>query len=374
MSCVLHLQVPNFVYIDPKWMIDAFKGLIRHNRNSLLDFFVSDKVTLSDDERNIWLVRIRRLAAFGILHRELIPFLWPGGLEGLPQTYWEWVRSQKEGELWPRPMASCQEDYDRVLEFLECSDMLNPVNEFEYVAPALLAGPHNHSLDPRAFEPPFDDTVKKSVSISHLPDGFFNRLLVKLRRQNSHMDFSSFGAALYGGGLKTQLFLTHSRTEAQFQGQKRPRVTLHMFTTTKTQMDQIVQHLSELFKFYPGMCGIHKSGTIFTLEAWNDKMIRIVDLLSGNENAATKQGVEPALVKFIQAASIDPADMVEIREFQVHDEDQESIKSRWKLPVGAFGLKFEVVAGSKDDSLILLKPPGAKKYTMKCFVLLTTPV
>jgi hypothetical protein len=361
MSCALHLQVRDFVYIDPKWIIDAFKGLIRPNRNSLLAFFVSDKVTLSDDERNSWLVRIRRLTAFGILHKELIPFLWPGGLEGLSQTYWMWVRSQKEGDLWPRPVASDQKDYDRVLEFLESSDMLNPVNEFEYVAPALLAGPNSHILDPRAFEPPLGDTVRKSISVACLPDGFFNKLLVKLRRRNNHMDFSAFGAALYRSGLKTQVFLTHSNIETHAAIRKRSRVTLHMFTTTKKQMEEIMQYLGELFKFFPGMYGINKDGTVYTLEAHS--VWKFTDFLSGRANAS-KHGDGPTQVTILQAASVDVGDVVEIRELRVLDEEENSAKTRWKLPVGASGLRFEAVSTSKDDSLIYLKPPDQIRDAM----------
>jgi hypothetical protein len=362
MSCALHLQVREFVYIDPKWIIDAFKGLIRPNRNALLDFFVSAK-NLSDDERNSWLVRIRRLAAFGILHKELVPFLWPGGLEGLSQTYWMWVRSQKEGDLWPRPVASDQKDYDRVLEFLESSDMLNPVNESEYVAPALLAVPRSHILDPRAFEPPLGDTVQKSISVACLPDGFFNKLLVKLRHCNNHMDFSAYGAALYRSGLKTQLFLTHSNNEAHAASRKRSRVTLHMFTTTKKQMEQIMQHLADLFNFFPGMYGINKDGTVHTLEIYSVWKIASENWLLGRANASQNDD-EPTHVTIIQAASVDVGDVVEIRELRVLDEEQNSTKPKWKLPVGAFSLRFEAVSTSKDDSLIYLKPPDQIRDAM----------
>ena len=253
-----------------------------------------------------------------------------------------------------------------MLEFLESSDMLNPVNEFEYVAPALLAVPHSHILDPRAFEPPLGNTIQKSISVACLPDGFFNKLLVKLRRHNNHMDFSAYGAALYRSGLKTQVFLTHRNIEANADSRKQSRVTLHMFTTTKKQLEQIMQHLGDLFKFFPGMYGINQDGTVYTLEIYGVWKIASENWLSGRANAS-QHGDEPTQVTIIQAASVDVGDVVEIRELRVLHEDQNDQNSknpRWKLPVGAFGLRFEALSTSKDDSLIYLKPPDQIRDAM----------
>ena len=63
-----------------------------------------------EQTRKLWLRRVQRLATYGVLHQDLIPFLWPGGTLGLSTVFWKWARSQEEGELWSRDVASSEED------------------------------------------------------------------------------------------------------------------------------------------------------------------------------------------------------------------------------------------------------------------------
>jgi len=136
-----------------------------------------------------------------------------------------------------------------------------------------------------------------------VPDGFFTKLLVVLRRHYSHMDFSASAAALYGRGLKAQLFLNpieievrgadegggegeerakekemtkekEKKDEQELGGRRRGGkkgeddhdftrsvVRLNIFTSTQKQMDQIQSYLQELQQFFPGMCAIDEMGT-----------------------------------------------------------------------------------------------------------------
>ena len=74
------LSSNDVVYIKSEWIIDVLKGLIRHSRDTLLEFFNSPEINLTNAVRSTWLRRIQRLAAYGRLHKELVPFLWPDGL------------------------------------------------------------------------------------------------------------------------------------------------------------------------------------------------------------------------------------------------------------------------------------------------------
>ena len=114
MDAVEEQQVEDVVYINPKWIIDTLKGLIRHSRDSLLEFFASSEHLLDSATRTVWRRRIHRLATYGILHMQLVPFLWPDGSpdgdspdgdspvgdspvgDSLSKTYWRWARSRDE--------------------------------------------------------------------------------------------------------------------------------------------------------------------------------------------------------------------------------------------------------------------------------------
>ncbi len=58
------------VFISPGFMTDVMKGLIRHDRDSLLSFF-------RKTNNNLMKRRVKRFSFYGRLHEDLVPFLWP---------------------------------------------------------------------------------------------------------------------------------------------------------------------------------------------------------------------------------------------------------------------------------------------------------
>jgi hypothetical protein len=186
------------VFIDNKFIINVLKGLIRHNRTLLLTFFEQRVLKFEEQAwtRKDWIRRIHRLAIYGILHKELIHFLWPGGVTGLSKQFWKWTRElgQEESELWSSNVASSEEDYERVMNLLEGCDILHPISEVEFIVPGLLAGTQKNRLDARAFSPP-EGSVQQIFCFAYVPPGFFERLLIKCRRSYSHMDFTFDSAA-----------------------------------------------------------------------------------------------------------------------------------------------------------------------------------
>ena len=113
----------------------------------------------------------------------------------MSKAYWIWARRHGEGELWPRDVASSEKDYDLILNLLQGCDVLHHCSDDEYLAPALLADTQRNKLDARAFAPP-DGCCAMRLCVSHLPDGFFSRLLVRMARDYSHLDFTIDAAAL----------------------------------------------------------------------------------------------------------------------------------------------------------------------------------
>ena len=246
LACWLHeaAKILDCVSIDPAWMIDSLKGLIRHSREALLKFFGSES-SLEPAEKKTWLRRVQRLAIYGILHAELVTFLWPKGRTALSVTYWEWADSQQDGGLWPRPLASSADDYSKVLSLLSGCGILHKVDEHEFLAPALLANTQRDRLDARAYTQSHG-LVHATVMVPIVPDGFFTKLLIKLRPCYSHMDFTVFAAALYGRGHKAQLFLNPIEIKKGEKGDVRSVVKFNIITSTQRQMDQIQSYMREL--------------------------------------------------------------------------------------------------------------------------------
>lgn len=83
------------------WLADAIKGVIRHGRDALVEWFTTH-AHMGLNERRLWLRRIRRLETRGALHPELLPYLWPGEAESSSGEYWAWAKKNQPAErrLW----------------------------------------------------------------------------------------------------------------------------------------------------------------------------------------------------------------------------------------------------------------------------------
>jgi hypothetical protein len=198
----------------------------------------------------MWLRRIQRLAIHGILHRELIPLLWPGDVTDLSKHFWEWARrpGQEESELWSRDVASSEDDYARVITLLEGCDILHQISKDEFIVPAHLTDTQKKRLDARAFALS-ECSVVETFYFAHVSTGFFERLLIKCRKSYSHMDFTSDSAALYHRGLKAQLFMFHAQG---IHGDKPSRsiTVLKILTSTRVQIAAIEANLELCTHFF----------------------------------------------------------------------------------------------------------------------------
>ncbi len=250
--------VRDSVFIDPRWIIDVLKGLIRHSRDALLAFFGAHPLPAL--ARHTWLRRVRRLAIYGTLHRELVPFLWPTAAQhdGAPlsKEFWAWAQEGDEGTLWNRPVALTAEDYERILALLGGCDIVHRVSADEYLAPALLAEAQHGKIDARALSAPSSAGSSYILTVPGLPDSFVSRLLVMLRRHYEHMDFAGDAAALYYRGLKLQLLVAPVQVPAGADGAQRPAMRLSFHSCTQRQLAQVQEYLRELFAFFAGMYSI----------------------------------------------------------------------------------------------------------------------
>lgn len=69
----------NTVYISSSWIVDVLKGLIRHDHGALHAHFQG--VADCSDQRRARALRLKRrtqrMQVYGIMHRSLLPYLWP---------------------------------------------------------------------------------------------------------------------------------------------------------------------------------------------------------------------------------------------------------------------------------------------------------
>lgn len=277
------------VYISPHWIIDSLKGLMRHDREALLGYFSQD----GTQDRSKWLRRVHRLSAFGIMHEELVPYMWPSAERS--KGFWEWARTHvREGMLWERDVATCDADYLRVLALLQGCDIIHRISDDEFVAPGLLSKTQAKRVDARAYS---DESCLfgKTVNYHALPPGFFERVIVRCRRVATHMDFTSTSAVLYrvstrGGPVeKVQLHVPtlmrgsldvelpavlHNESEVEvllrhgvvqrglkaqvFVVRGAGDVNLEIRASSRRQLTEILGTISSIENFFPGM---HKAST-----------------------------------------------------------------------------------------------------------------
>ena len=120
------------VYVSTTWMMDVIKGLMRHDRQAMIDFFVKEQ-----DKR--MLRHTNRLTRFGLLHEDLAPYLWPQQAES--EGFWSFVRDkgQRESDLWRGAIVSSKDETKRALTLLKGFGLLGRADQERcHLAPGVL--------------------------------------------------------------------------------------------------------------------------------------------------------------------------------------------------------------------------------------------
>ena len=339
-----HDVLDNTVFISPAWIIDGLKGLIRHDRDILIEYCQHE---LRGEVKQVMLRQVNRLASHGACESNLIPFLWPGGPGMDPESlnYWNWLKQQqKEDELrlWPglirgMPFARSQDDYERVMALLKGCDFVykrtskNVLkgSQGEYLAPVLVS--HEGSLDARSYSDA-DCHIKHEYEITGTAPGFFDRVLVRIQQVYSHMEHSKNVGVFYGRGLKAQIFLVQHESASEKKGAKvasapqsqssklvkssravpgvsalqrydqdsldgggadpQVRYTLTVLTSTRRQHVYIAKALRDLHDFFPGLSiGPYPNDMLFAdtgLAKLEPVHVRIAALTAGKAERVKK--------------------------------------------------------------------------------------
>mmetsp|Transcript_13468 Transcript_13468/g.31350 ORF Transcript_13468/g.31350 Transcript_13468/m.31350 type:complete len:354 (-) Transcript_13468:657-1718(-) len=227
------------VYINLRWIIDVLKGLFHHDRSPLLAFFSEPKMQR----------RVLRMVTFGVIHRELLPYLWPC-LPGY-EDYWAMIRAGPEGDAWSRTVVSSWEDVDKCMALFGAFDLTIKIpNTHEYMAPCLLGTGRKRLIDANAFSEA-SAMLRVVVQFNSLPPGFLARVFLRGMREFEHVDFNHEQAAMYSLGHSVAIF--SRRLEATDCWE----ITLQ--ATNGACLNKAGDALTKVKEFFPGM---------FELDAW----------------------------------------------------------------------------------------------------------
>ena len=179
------------VYLSPHFMVSVMKGLIRHDRQALQDFF-------AESGQRQMLRRTNRFNATGKLHSELVPFLWPSTTKS--ESFWAWVRehSEREKELWPDDVVKSADELSKAVQLLVGFDlMVKPQGENEYLVPCALP-PARTQVSAYAYAD--HEHLKLHSERTYclaLPPGAFQRIVVRVAGRVSWSDYSTDKAVFY---------------------------------------------------------------------------------------------------------------------------------------------------------------------------------
>eukprot|EP00960_Hanusia_phi_P042329 755439-Hanusia_phi.AAC.1 len=205
-------SVEDTVFIDPAWMIDVFKGVMRHDWRHLMDAFKDDSTRSK---------KLKKLLHLGIIDKDLFPYVWP------------------------------QAGSDKAVALLQGCDL----------AHFLGAGPEAEQEEGKrellcpGIIPTFVHQHKQAVydksslcwSMEHeyniFPAGFIDRLVVRSAAGHFDVDCSGTMAVMRGWGR--MLVLSWRSDEDKH--------TLIAHTSTEQQMENLRKDLEALQAFFPGM-------------------------------------------------------------------------------------------------------------------------
>ena len=289
---IQHSVITSTIFISPAFMIDVMKGLIRHDRVSLHDYFQRR------DDRPI-IRRLNRLSVWGRLHIHLISFLWPSDEKSI--EYWNSVKKVQEGLLWKDDVIRTKDDTERALALLEGFDlMVFNSKENEYLVPGLLKQSRNQ-ISGDAFntsETPF--YLKYSYNTA-LPPGAFEALVVRIARFTSHIQFSPIAAVFYKLGHMGQLFCTSDASRSSLHS---GTMYLTVRSSSKDLLKQVGTEVERMEFFFPGLirCNFERelhdhyadnvTNSEATLASRIREFLRFVNLEKPNNKAQIREAAQ----------------------------------------------------------------------------------
>mmetsp|Transcript_37236 Transcript_37236/g.99101 ORF Transcript_37236/g.99101 Transcript_37236/m.99101 type:complete len:1895 (+) Transcript_37236:92-5776(+) len=233
----------NTVFISPTFMINVMKGLIRHDRDALLDYF-------SESNDRVMMRRVNRLSVWGRLHRDLIPYLWPS--TDASKAYWNEVRGLKEGSLWDKDVISNQDDLDRAVALLEGFDLVAyRSKDQEYMVPSLLKQSRTQ-ISSDVFNVADCPFYYKYSYSTKLPPGAFDAIVVRIAKFSTHVEYSPVACVFYQMGQIGQIFSSSDTKRSSSEGSP-TLYTICVRSSSKDLLRQAAGEVEKMESFFPGL-------------------------------------------------------------------------------------------------------------------------
>jgi hypothetical protein len=236
------------VYLSPSWMMGIMKGLIRHNRQTLSEYFLYKQ----DRER---LALVSRLELYGRLDRALLPYLWPGLKSS--EEFWQfsWLskrKAEKERKLWQTSeKISSDSELEVALALLENFDLICVVSD-QIIVPGVL--PPGKLPGPRVAADTEMCPHRVAFCYEQIPMGAIEAIMVRLIRRNpdKQADFTSYIITLCDADSIAQVFIAENVDFSE--GSKAVSLSsLVVRSSSCTWLQEIESDVIEMEKTYPGL-------------------------------------------------------------------------------------------------------------------------
>jgi GTPase SAR1 family protein len=245
-----------FVYLSTSWMMSVMKGLIRHNRQTLAEYFLFKQ----DRER---LALVSRLELYGRLDRALLPYLWPGSKTS--EDFWEfsWLsekRAERERELWQASeKISSDFELEAALALLDNFDLICMVSDDQIIVPGIL--PPGKLPGKRAAADTEMCLYRVAFCYEQIPMGAIEAIMVRLirRHPDKQADFTSYIITLCDEDSIAQVFIAknvdflENSKVVSGTGLTMDGGTLVVRSSSKTWLQEIESDVIKMEKTYPGL-------------------------------------------------------------------------------------------------------------------------
>ena len=245
------------VYISPQWLCNVLKGVVRHERDSILRFFIKTN-------NQLYLRRIKRLLKFARMHYSLAEYIYP--TTAMSKDYWSNHLNLYERDLWTEDVVQSETDIIRAFSLLSGFDLV-AVKGQEIIIPSLLSG--NNFLQVTNTQDGIEYSHGFIAEYMSLPSGFFERLIIRLNRIMSHIDMSSCASYMYMLGNVGNVFLTRDVTS---------KLTVN--TSSKAMISEIKNEIVKVEEFFPGLLRLNAVDTLSDPSVRDDIQLLLISYTS----------------------------------------------------------------------------------------------
>jgi hypothetical protein len=243
------------VYLSTSWMMSVMKGLIRHNRQTLAEYFL-----FKQDREGLALVS--RLELYGRLDRALLPYLWPGSKSSDDLWQFSWLpekKAERERNLWQASeIISSNVELEAALALLENFDLICMVSDqiivLGVLPPGKLPG-QSIAADTKIC------AYRVAFCYDQIPMGAIEAIMVRLIRCNpdKQADFTSYLITLCDEDSIAQVFIAEnvdflkSAKGVSGTGLTMDGWALVVRSSSETWLKEIQSDVIEIEQTYPGL-------------------------------------------------------------------------------------------------------------------------